>query len=73
MSEIKRIDVRGLSCPQPVLCVKKELEDGNIKTLEVVVDTGTSRENIKRFATNLGYKVEIKEEGDDKTLIKIER
>ncbi len=72
MSETKRIDVRGLSCPQPVLCVQKELQNSEIKTLEVLVDTGTSRENIRRFATNMGCRVQIEEEGDQ-TVIKIER
>jgi len=44
------VDVRGLSCPQPVLetlNVIKKLPGGEVT---VMVDTGTSRENVIRSA-----------------------
>ncbi|SHE69243.1 MULTISPECIES: sulfurtransferase TusA family protein [Caloramator] len=58
------VDARGRSCPEPVLLTKKALtlyKDG----VDVLVDNITARENIKRFATNLGYKVNVKENGQD--------
>ncbi|MBZ4663681.1 MAG: hypothetical protein JG776_1396 [Caloramator sp.] len=58
------VDARGRSCPEPVLLTKKALtlyKDG----VDVVLDNSTARENIKRFATNLGYKVNVKENGQD--------
>ncbi|MCX7694888.1 MAG: sulfurtransferase TusA family protein [Caloramator sp.] len=58
------VDARGRSCPEPVLLTKKALtiyKDG----VDVVVDNVTAKENIKRFATNLGYKVNVKENGQD--------
>lgn len=58
------IDARGLSCPQPVLetlNVIKKLSDGEVT---VLVDTGTSKENVIRAATGLGWQVEEVTEND---------
>jgi tRNA 2-thiouridine synthesizing protein A len=59
------VDARGLSCPQPVILSRnalKKAEGGGI--VEVLVDTATSRENVRRAAENLGCIVDIQEEGD---------
>jgi len=61
----QRIDVRGLSCPLPVVNVRNILLEIKNGILEVLVDTGTSKDNITRMAINIGWKVEIKEEGDE--------
>jgi TusA-related sulfurtransferase len=45
------LDCRGLSCPQPVLKVKEELEKGS--PFSVLVDAPIAVENITRF---LGHK-----------------
>jgi TusA-related sulfurtransferase len=50
----KILDLRGLSCPQPVYETKKAVEDPNFEVLEVLVDTKTSVENIRRLLG--GYK-----------------
>ncbi len=60
------VDARGLSCPQPVILSRdavRKLESGG--TVEVLVDTVTSRDNVRRAAENLGCTVEIQEEGDE--------
>ncbi|MBU1035226.1 sulfurtransferase TusA family protein [bacterium] len=67
MSE--KIDVRGLSCPLPVVTVRKKLLEMKNGVLEVLVDTGTSRDNITRMAVNTGWKVEAKEEDGEYRLI----
>jgi TusA-related sulfurtransferase len=59
MSE--RIDARGLSCPQPVVLVKKAMDKIGKGTLEVLVDTVTSRENVSRLARSSGYNVSVEE------------
>ena len=33
--------------------------------LEVLIDTGTSKDNIVRMVTNMGWKIEVKEEGEE--------
>lgn len=61
-------DARGLSCPQPVLMAKKTMEKSP-KGFVIIVDNDTAKENVKRFMTNSGYKVEIKEVGEDYELV----
>lgn len=55
MSE--RIDARGLSCPQPVILVKRAIEKMGRGILEVLVDTATARENVSRLARSAGFQV----------------
>lgn len=54
------IDARGLSCPQPVILLKKEL-DKQPTAAEIIVDNATAKENTTRFATNAGYAVAVEE------------
>lgn len=65
----QNIDVRGLSCPLPVVAVRNKLLEMKNGVLEVLVDTGTSRDNIIRMAVNIGWKVDVKEEGEGYRLI----
>jgi len=61
----QKIDVRGLSCPLPVVAVRNKLLEIKKGILEVLVDTGTSKDNIVRMAANIGWKIEVKEEGEE--------
>jgi len=56
----KKVDYRGLACPQPVLATKKALEEA--EELSVLVDNPSSKENVKRFAESQGHQVSITEE-----------
>lgn len=67
MSE--KFDVRGLSCPLPVVKVKNKLTELETGALKVLVDTGTAKDNISRMANNNGWKVEAKEQGEEYLLI----
>ncbi len=58
-----KIDVTGLSCPLPVIQVKKEIDAGNLP-LQVSVSVGAARENVKRLAENSGLKVTEQPAGD---------
>jgi TusA-related sulfurtransferase len=60
----KRIDARGLSCPQPVVLVDRAIADGNTD-LEILVDNEVARENITRLATRRGLKADAQREGSD--------
>ncbi len=59
MSEIKTLDARGLSCPQPALQAERFLAQISSGVVEVLVDTGTSRDNVARVAKKAGWSVEI--------------
>lgn len=61
MSETKMVDARGLSCPQPVLLTRQAISSLAQGVVEVLVDSGTSRDNVSRFAQSSGWTVAIQE------------
>ncbi len=61
---MKTVDARGLSCPQPVILARKAIEAGQFP-FEVLVDTVTSRENVRRMAEKAGCKVAAVGAGDE--------
>ncbi len=63
---MKKIDTRGMSCPQPVLMTKNAL-DKNPEGVDIIVDNNTAKGNVERFLKNAGFKASIKE--DDKDFI----
>ena len=60
----QKVDARGLSCPQPVLLTKQAVDKGEFP-IEVLVETVTSRENVRRMAQNWGCQVQVEEIGDE--------
>ncbi|MBP7342726.1 MAG: sulfurtransferase TusA family protein [Smithellaceae bacterium] len=60
----KRIDARGLSCPQPVVLVDKAIAAGSTD-LEVLVDNEVAKENVARLAARRGLKAEVRRDGND--------
>ncbi len=58
------IDARGLSCPQPVILARKAIQVGQFP-IEVLVESVTSRENVRRMAEKEGCKVKVQETGDE--------
>ncbi len=67
-----KINCCDLACPQPVLDTKKALEElGDDSLLEVLVNSVSSVENVKRFASKQGYESRTQELKDGKTLITI--
>ncbi len=63
------VDARGLSCPQPVLVTRKAMKKAGQGTIEVLVETGTSRDNVSRMARKEGWQVEVIEVEDGFKLI----
>ena len=64
MSNVKMVDARGLSCPEPVLLTNKAISKLSGGTIEVLVDSGTARENVSRLAKSSGWSVIIDEQPD---------
>ncbi len=61
----KVVDARGLSCPQPVILTKKAMKVGEFP-IEVLVETVTSRQNVRRVAEKAGLRVQVEEvQGDE--------
>ena len=63
MSE--RLDARGFSCPQPIVLTRNKMKQMGEGTFEVIVETGTSRDNICRLAKNEGWEVEVSKQGNE--------
>jgi len=58
------VDARGLSCPQPVILARSAVQGGKLP-VEVLVDSVTSRENVRRMAERSGLKVQVEQVGDE--------
>lgn len=61
MSEL--VDARGLACPQPVILTRKAMaESADVTT---VVNSETSRQNVRRMAEKAGWEVTVEARGAD--------
>ena len=64
MSDVKTVDTRGLSCPQPVLLAQAALKNTEHGTVRVLVDSGTAGDNVTRVAQKSGWQAEALEDTD---------
>ncbi len=64
---MKQLDARGLSCPEPVIMIRKAMMSKEA-AYEMVVDNPTSKENVTRYAEHQGYTVTVAEAGGEYTL-----
>ena len=51
------VDVRGFSCPIPVVKTKKAMDDNPEEVIAVLLETEVSKENVARLAGGRGYSV----------------
>ena len=58
------VDVRGFSCPIPVVKTKKAFDENPNQPVTVLVESEVSKENVSRLATSRGYSVEVDEVPD---------
>lgn len=65
---VERVDARGLSCPQPVILARKAIAAGKYP-IEVLVDSVTSRENVRRVAEKAGCRVSVEPVADEFKLV----
>ncbi len=63
-NNIETVDARGLSCPQPVMLTSKAIKKLNKGVIEVLVDSGTARDNVSRLGKNSDWAVTIEEQPD---------
>ena len=61
------LDARGLSCPEPVIMIRKAMMSKE-SCYEMIVDNPTSKENVMRYAEYQGYTVTIAEKDGEYTL-----
>jgi TusA-related sulfurtransferase len=51
------VDARGLSCPEPVLLLKRVIDDS--REVELMVDSNVSVEICTRFAVSRDFRVSV--------------
>ena len=61
------LDARGLSCPEPVVMIRKAMMT-KAAEYTMVVDNPTARENVTRYAEHQGYTVTVTEQDGEYTL-----
>ena len=61
------LDARGLSCPEPVVMIRKAMAS-KADEYTMVVDNPTAKENVTRYAEHQGYTVTVSENSDEFTL-----
>ena len=66
---MSEVNVRGFSCPIPVVKTKKAMEESPDEALTVLVESAISRENVSRLAQSKGYSVEAEETSDEYRLV----
>jgi TusA-related sulfurtransferase len=68
----RTVDARGLSCPQPVMLANQAISEINKGTIEVLVDSGTARDNVSRLGKKSGWTVtvETQPEGSYRIVLK---
>ncbi len=52
------IDVRGFSCPIPVVKTKQTMDANPKEVITVLIETAVSKENVSRLAASRGYVIE---------------
>ncbi len=63
------IDVRGLSCPIPVVKTKSAMEKNPAETIVVLLESEVSKENVLRLAQNQGYSSKVEQDKKEYRLV----
>ncbi len=63
------VDVRGFSCPIPVVKTQKAINQAPGGQITVLVDTDTAKENVSRLARSKGYSVRLETTSDGYRLV----
>jgi TusA-related sulfurtransferase len=64
MNQVATVDARGLSCPLPALRAQETLKEMASGIVEVLVDSGTSCDNVTRIAQRAGWTVNAEEQAE---------
>lgn len=62
---MKEIDVRGLSCPEPVLIVMDEMDGNPKEELAVLSDAAHTRDNLVKLAKEYKRDADVTMRGRD--------
>jgi len=54
-----QLDLRGLSCPIPVVKTKQAIDKNPGEAIAILLETAVARENISRLAASRKYSVKV--------------
>ena len=63
------VDVRGFSCPIPVVKTKKAIEENPSEPVTVLVESEVSKENVSRLVQSRGYSIKVEQTSDGYRLL----
>jgi selenium metabolism protein YedF len=69
----KKVDARGMACPQPVIETRRALEDDAVHMVKVLVDNDPAVENVTRTGRSLGCEVQVDDRGNGEVEITLTR
>ncbi|HPQ71396.1 MAG TPA: sulfurtransferase-like selenium metabolism protein YedF [bacterium] len=52
---MKKMDLKGLACPEPIVRVKKAMVDEGEAAVSVTIDSRVTRDNLAKFAATKGF------------------
>lgn len=58
---MKEIDVRGLSCPEPVLMVQSEIKRESKENYKIIANEAHTVKNIENFLNSIGKSCSVTE------------
>lgn len=58
---MKRLDVRGLACPEPIVLAKRAMVDDGEPQLALLTDSEVTRDNLEKFAASKGFAFAVRE------------
>lgn len=64
------LDLKGMSCPLPVIQTKRLVESSDATEIQLSLDQGPPRENVTRFLESKGYCVDIESETPDSVVLR---
>ena len=67
------LDLKGMSCPLPVIQTKRLVESSDATEVQLSLDQGPPRENVTRFLESRGYCVDIESETPDSVVLRATR
>ena len=59
------VDVRGYSCPEPVMMTEQALKKNGNQVIKVLANEVHTKANIEKFVASKGKKVTVEENGSD--------
>ena len=71
--DLLTVDCSGLSCPEPAFTAKRVLTSTGAKTVEILVDSATSQNNVLRAGGRAGWVGEAEERDDGGVRVVVRR